>query len=249
VAPGNTLDYVMFFADDGTAYTMRMNEVPASSGYGEPLAKFFRLGDQVRLVNAVSSDARFTPPDESATNGQPPGPYLLVATSGGQTLRTPLAPFRSVSTKVGRRYVRLKDKDRVVMAVVLRDEESIFLASASGHVIHFLIEQINILAGVGKGVIGIKLAKGDRCLGGALISGRFDLMQVETTGARLMEFRRGKYDTTSRGGKGFEAVKRTSFVRVVPPPIELVDWDRVEGKADERPKSAGTNGDQRQLFE
>jgi DNA gyrase subunit A len=247
VAPGNTLDYVMFFADDGSAYTMRMNEVPASSGYGEPLAKFFRLGDQVRLVNAVSTDVRFTPADLPVTNGDPPGPFLLVVTAQGQTLRTPLAPFRTVSTKVGRRYVRLNDKDRIMMAVVLRDEESIFLASASGHVIHFPIEQINILAGVGKGVMGIKLAKGDQCLGGALISGRFDMMQVETTGGRMMEFRRGKYDTTTRGGKGFEAVKRTSFVRVVPLPIELVDWEQVEGKTDDRPK--GTNGDQRQLFE
>ena len=48
VVPGSTLDHVIFFADDGTAYTMRINEVPASSGYGEPIAKFFRLGDQVQ---------------------------------------------------------------------------------------------------------------------------------------------------------------------------------------------------------
>ena len=44
VVPGSTLDHVIFFADDGTAYTMRINEVPASSGYGEPIAKFFKLG-------------------------------------------------------------------------------------------------------------------------------------------------------------------------------------------------------------
>src|SRR5207244_5762055 len=112
VAPGSTLDHVIFFADDGTAYTMRVNEVPASSGYGEPLAKFFRLGDQVRIVNAVTTDERFTPPDEPATNGEAPGPYLLVVTAQGQTLRTPLAPFRTASTRVGRRYVRLNDGDR-----------------------------------------------------------------------------------------------------------------------------------------
>src|SRR5262249_8579735 len=52
VAPGSTLDHVVFLADDGTAYTMRINEVPASSGYGEPLAKFFRLDDQARIINA-----------------------------------------------------------------------------------------------------------------------------------------------------------------------------------------------------
>ncbi len=245
VAPGSTLDHVIFLADDGAAYTMRINEIPASSGYGEPIAKFVRLGDQVRIVNAITTDERFTPPEGRPTNGEPPGPYLLVVTAQGQSLRTPLAPFRTASTKVGRRYVRLNEGDRVVLAIVPKDEESIFLASADGHVLHFPIEQINILSGVGKGVIGMKLSKDDTCLGGALISGRFDMMQVETAGGKFMEFRRGKYETTSRGGKGFEAVKRTSFVRVVPPPVELVNWDELEGRGSEGDK----NGSQRHLFD
>jgi hypothetical protein len=53
---------------------------------------------------------------------------------------------------------------------------------------------------------------------------------------------------TSRGGKGFEAVKRTNFVRIVPPPIELVDWDKIEGKVGKNGK-AETYGEQRSLFE
>jgi DNA gyrase subunit A len=248
VAPGSTLDHVIFFADDGTAYTMRMNEVPASSGYGEPLAKFFRLADQARVIGAVTTDERFTPPDGPATNGEPPGPYLLAVTAQGQSLRAPLAPYRTASNKLGRRYVRLNEGDRVVMAQLLRDEESMFLASAEGHVIHFPIDQINILQGAGKGVMGIKLAEGDTCLGGALINSRFDAMVVETAGGKTMEFRRGKYEITSRGGKGFEAVKRTTFVRVVPPPIELVDWDQVEGKEEEK-GNGRKNGDQRDLFD
>jgi DNA gyrase subunit A len=234
VAPGNTLDHVVFFADDGAAYTMRMNEVPASSGYGEPIGKFYRMADQVKVVNAVTTDERFTPPDEKPKNGDPGAPYLLVVTAQGQTLRTPLAPFRTASTKVGRRCVRLNEGDRVVMATVLRgDEDTIYLASAEGHVIHFNVDDINILSGVGKGVMGIKLADGDVCLGGALMSGRFDKMVLETSGGRTMEFGRNKYEITSRGGKGFEAVKRANFVRVVPPPIELVDWDVIEGKISE----------------
>ena len=43
---------------------MRINEVPASSGYGEPIAKFFRLADQVKIIAAVTTDERFTPADE-----------------------------------------------------------------------------------------------------------------------------------------------------------------------------------------
>jgi DNA gyrase subunit A len=236
VAPGSTLDYVVFLASDGAAYTMRINEVPASSGYGEPIAKFFRLGDDVRILNAITTDERFTPPDQKPKNGQPAGPYILAATAQGQTLRIPLAAYRTESNKLGRRYARLNDGDRVMLATLLRDEESIFLASQGGHVIHFPVEQINILASAGKGVMGIKLEKGDVCLGGALISGRFDMLQVETAGGKTMEFRRGKYDTTSRGGKGFEAVKRTTFVRVVPSPIQLVDWDEVEGKKESNGK-------------
>ncbi|HMC65756.1 MAG TPA: DNA topoisomerase (ATP-hydrolyzing) [Gemmataceae bacterium] len=244
VAPGNTLDHVIFFADDGAAYTMRINEVPASSGYGEPVAKFFRLGDQAHIVNAVSTDERFTPPDGRARNGEPPGPYVLVVTSEGQTLRTPLAPFRTESNKLGRRYARLNEGDRVVLAAVLRgDEQSIFLASADGHVIHFPIDEINILAGVGKGVIGIKLADGDTCLGGAVISPRNDRLALETSTGKTLEFRGDKYEKVSRAGKGFEAVKRSTFVRVVPPPIELVDWEQLEGDGKE------ANGKRRGLFE
>jgi DNA gyrase subunit A len=245
VIPGSTLDHVVFLADDGIAYTMRINEVPVSSGYGEPVAKFFRLGDSARMVNAITSDERFTPGQPKRSNGDVPGPYLLVVTAQGQALRTPLLPFRTESTKVGRRYVRLNEGDRVVLAIVPNEEESIFLASTAGHVIHFPIEQINILAGSGKGVMGIKLADDDSCLGGALISGRFDTMRVETTGGNILEFRRGKYEVTSRGGKGFQAVKRTRFVRVVPAPIQLVDWDAMEGKD----KDTNANGKQKNLFD
>ncbi len=187
---------------------------------------------------------------ERRRNGEPVAPYLLVVTAQGQTLRTPLSPFRIESNKLGRKYVRLNDGDRVVMATVLHgDEETIYLASAEGHVIHFAVEEINILAGTGKGVMGIKLAEGDTCLGGALMSGRHDKMILETSGSKTLEFGRGKYEVTSRGGKGFEAVKRTTFVRVVPPAIELVDWEAVEGKGGERQRVRRTAGSGRCLSE
>jgi DNA gyrase subunit A len=211
---------------------MRINEVPASSGYGEPVHKFFRLADQVKVIGATTTDERFIPVDKPPANGEPAGPYVLVVTAFGQVLRVPLEPFRTASTKVGRRYAKLSEGDRVVMAVVLSgDEETLYLASQEGHVIHFRVDEVNILAGVGKGVIGIKLGKDDVCLGGALMSGRFDKFTLETSGGKTMEFGRNKYDVTSRGGKGFEAVKRTNFVRVIPPPIILVDWEQIEGKA------------------
>jgi DNA gyrase subunit A len=248
VVPGSTLDHVIFFADDGTAYTLRVNEVPASHGYGEPIAKFFKLADQVKIINAVTTDERFIPAEEKGKRGDPPGPYLLVATAHGMVLRTPLAPYRTASTKNGRRYVRLAEGDRAVLATVPRGEETMFLASRDGHVVHFALAEVNILTGVGKGVTGIKLRKGDVCLGGALSGNRFDALVVETTGGIRKEIRRGAYPATHRGGKGYEIVKRADLLRVVPPPIELVDWEqmdggRVEARPAERNGHAGKNGD------
>src|SRR5262249_56012164 len=124
---------------------------------GERIGRFWRVGDQVKVVAGVTTDERFIPAEVKGAKGDPPGPYLLVVTAQGQTLRTPFAPFRVESTKVGRRYVKLNEGDRVVMVTVPRDEKTIYLASAGGRVLHFTIEEINILSGVGKGVMGIKL--------------------------------------------------------------------------------------------
>jgi DNA gyrase subunit A len=251
VVPGSTVDHVVFLAEDGTAYTMRIVDVPPSSGYGDPITKFFRLGDQVKLIGMVTTDERFTPATVPGQGEDPPGPYLLAVTAQGQVVRTPLAPFRTASTKVGRRYVRLAEGDRVVTACVLHDESSLFLASASGHVIHFAIDEINVLSGAGKGVLGIKLEDGDVCLGGAPVRARGEGLTVETSDGKPMEFRNSNNpnDLVSRGGKGVQAVKRKSFVRVVPPPIQLADWDALNGRpADKETRRQGEDG-QPSLFE
>ncbi len=237
VVPGSTLDHVVFFADDGTAYTMRINEVPATTGYGEPIAKFFKLADQVKVLGAVSTDPRFTPADLPMKNDLPGGPYVLVATSGGNVVRMPLTSYRVESSKAGRRYVKL-DGDKVVMAKLISDEESAMLGSRRGHLIHFALDQVTVLAGVGKGVIGIKL-EDDECLGGVLVGGRFTKFTVETENGKTQEFGPGAIKIQNRGGKGEKPGVRTNFARIVPPPIELVSWDEVEGKAPRREK----NGD------
>ncbi|MFL6546792.1 MAG: DNA gyrase C-terminal beta-propeller domain-containing protein, partial [Candidatus Udaeobacter sp.] len=228
VAPASTTDVIAFFADDGTCYSMRANEIPASSGYGEPITKFFKLDDRVRVIAAVTADPRFIPDKVKGEKDDPPGPYVLAATADGYVLRAPFAPFRVESTKAGRRYARVADNDRVVLATIVGDETSIFLASKAGHVIHFAIDEINVLSGAGKGVIGIKLDDKDVCLGGALIGNRHDACVVETAGGRTHELRRGAYTVTHRGGKGFEVVKRSSLVRVLPAPVDLVNWEEFE---------------------
>ena len=165
-------------------------------------------------------------------------------------MRIPFAPYREASTKSGRLYTRLREGEKVVLAKVLGQhrwvegkrthivEESLFLVSTDGRVIHFSIEEVNVLSGAGRGVIGLKLADDDTCLGGALVSGRFTKMEVETSGGQTRELGGGK-PTVSRGGSGYSEVKRTQFIRIKPPPIDLNDWEALEEATGEK---NGKNG-------
>ena len=252
VVPGSTLDHIVFLADDGTAYTMRINEVPATTGYGEPISKFFKLADQVRIIGAVATDPRFTPEDQPTKKDIPGGPYIFVASSAGNVLRTPFSSYRTESTKAGRRYAKLDAGDKVVLARLVHDETGVILASRGGHLIHFPIDQVNVLAGVGKGVMGIKLKEGDECVGGALVneSRRYEANRivVETEKGKTQEFGPNAIKSQGRGGAGVRPGERTRFDRVIPPAIELVNWEEVDGKA--KKDNPERNGDHKgSLFE
>jgi DNA gyrase subunit A len=228
VVPGSTLDHVIVFSSEGIAYTQRIDHVPASSGYGEPLTKHFRLGDGAAVLAAISTDGRFTPADKKVKGEQSPSPYLMVATARGQVLRIPLAPFRVVSTKVGRKFCRLAAGDKVVFVDLVRDATTMFLATANARIIHFAVTDVPVLSGAGKGVRGIRVATDDHVLGAALLTHPRDCLYVETTAEKEMVFGQVKYEVTSRGGKGVRTSHRSGFAKIIRPPIELVDWTKFE---------------------
>ena len=58
VLPGSTRASVVFFTNLGAAYTSRIIDVPASTGYGEPIQKLFKLRDGERVIAAFSLDPR-----------------------------------------------------------------------------------------------------------------------------------------------------------------------------------------------
>ena len=242
VVPTSTLNTVIFFTDDGTAYTMKGNEIPASSGYGEPIAKFFKMPDQVKVLVAMSTDPRFTREDR-----EDGGPFLLIATSAGFVLRLPLASYRVESSKSGRKYAKPDVGDKVVMVKLVGDETGVMLASRNGHVIHFPIEEVNVLSGVGKGVIGIKLNDGDQCIGGTLVTdgkrNEGNRIVLEMDNGKTDEYTPERPKKQARGGKGEKYRTRVDFVKVVPPPIELANWDEVEGKVEKKAKETEKNGD------
>ncbi|MCH8828810.1 MAG: DNA topoisomerase 4 subunit A, partial [Planctomycetes bacterium] len=74
VVPGNTLENVVLFASDGSAYTLPIDQIPVTTGYGEPLAKHVRMSDGAGIVAAISTDPRFTPADKKVRKQPTPKP-------------------------------------------------------------------------------------------------------------------------------------------------------------------------------
>src|SRR3954470_10002998 len=91
VLPGSTRATVVFFSNFGVAYTSRIIDVPASTGYGEPVQKLFKLRDGERIIAAYSLDARVIGDIETPAAGSP-RVHAVAVTSDGYSLRFSFEP-------------------------------------------------------------------------------------------------------------------------------------------------------------
>ncbi|MFO7302083.1 MAG: DNA topoisomerase IV subunit A [Acidobacteriota bacterium] len=219
---GSTRATVVFFTNFGTAYTIRIADVPASTGYGEPIQRLFRFKDGEKVVAACSLDRRVAGTLTSDDPEVPPPVHALAATSDGYALRFSLAPFVEPSTRAGRRFARLPDGVEVVGVEKVTGRETIIAATRQARAMLCPASEVNFLSGPGRGVILIKLQPGDdRLLGFVASTGDRQLLTVETSRGAEQTVSTAKYEVTSRGGKGRELLQRGHFVRVVPGPVEL----------------------------
>lgn len=226
VVPGSTIDNCVFFSSDGVAFTIPIDQLPVSSGYGEPVAKHAKLSDGASIVAGMTTDQRFV--EAVDDDSKEWGPILLVATRHGQVLTIPYHGFRTPSTKSGRKYCRLRPGDEVIYCELIEDAETVFLATQNARVLHFSLEDIPMLTNAGKGVRGIKLETGDEVLGAVQLARPSDCLRVTSSNGKEVVFGQQKYQVTSRGGRGVQTSKRSKFDAIVKPEIPLVDWSEME---------------------
>jgi DNA gyrase subunit A len=221
VLPGSTRATVVFFTNFGIAYTARIIDIPASTGYGEPVQKLFKLRDGERVIAAYSLDPRVAGAITARRETEPPPVHALAVTSDGFSLRFSLEPFVEASTRAGRRFARPTDGAEVVGVATVTGSEVVIAATQEARAILCRADEVNYLSGPGKGVILIKLATDeDKVLGFIASTGDRDIMRVETSRGAEQTISTGKYEVTGRGGKGRELLQRGQFTRVIPPDVE-----------------------------
>ncbi len=218
---GSTRASVVFFTNFGVAYTARVIDIPATTGYGEPIQRFFKFRDGEKVMAAFSLDPRAIGEIE-ADEGEVPKVHALAVTSDGFSFRFGLGAFVEPSTRAGRRFARPAEGAEVVGVSVVDGRETVIAVTEQARAMLCKVEEINFLSGPGKGVILIKIAPGqDRVLGFIASKGDRDLLTVETNRGAAQTVSTAKYEVTGRGGRGRELLQRGQFTRIIPPPAEL----------------------------
>jgi DNA gyrase subunit A len=234
---------ISLFSDRGIAYTMRANDIPLTTGHGDPIQRVFSFDDNEHLVGVICHDPRCLPDEKAAApapaehserqgylyrdlapngNGNgapvPPGPYGIALTAGGKVLRFPLAPLAPISTRKGRIVVRLDAsfKDDLVVGVEPTDgSERVCLATKQARVLIFPVAEANVVSGAAKGVVAIKLEPKDRVLGFSLANKVREGLTVRTSRGGTQIVRATKYPVTARGGKGYTILQRGSLDSII----------------------------------
>jgi DNA gyrase subunit A len=212
---GSTRATCVFFSNFGVAYTCRIIDVPASTGYGEPIQKQFKLKDGEKIVAASSLDPRAVGAITPKKEGDAAPVHGVAVSSDGYALRFGLEAFIEPSTRAGRRFARPSKGAEILGVARYSGSETLIAATADGRGILAKAEEMNFLSGPGKGVLLIKLGKDDRVIGFIASSGDRDLLTVETTRGGEQTISTAKYEVTSRGGKGRELLQRGGFARVL----------------------------------
>jgi DNA gyrase subunit A len=227
VVPGTTREAVILMTNFGTAYTVRINDIPQSSGHGTPIQKLMRFKDGERVIAAVGTDPRVMvefagPKPELSDEYEAPYPHMLAVTRGGQSLRFTLWGFAEVSSSRGRKFGRQKDGDEFVSVFKVYAEDDVCCVTSSGRALCCNAQDINLLTGPGRGVALIKLADGDALLG-AFHAGAD--VRVEKTSGTVLKLRGKDRGVTRRGGKGTALFKRGKVKRLIYPALEVSSLD------------------------
>jgi len=198
---GNTRDNLALFSNLGVAYVLKVANVPATTGYGEPVQSLlnFKDGERIVVATLVAGDVQ---------TGAAATPWLVASAAGmGFFCR----PDLSETTKSGRRFGRPKDGDEIIV-VAAAAGDTITAASADGKVLSFPAEELPELSGAGRGVILMRLDKGDHLIG-ALCHPRAETPIAVAEDASERRFQTP--ELAHRAQKGRKVLKRFRAVELI----------------------------------
>jgi DNA gyrase subunit A len=213
--PANTRDNIAVFSSAGKIYVTKANDLPAGSGFGEPVQHLFKFGDGERPVTAMNLAAVFAgAPGEEEKGKQAelslaPREVTAVSVSAkGIGFKFDLGQFNSVTTRAGKKFAGVKAGDSI-MGVDILDLPNVLFLTSEGKAVVVAARDIPMLSGAGKGVRLVNVKKGDVTLFRAVRKGEQVKVIDEKGKEKVIDLKH--YGVMTRGSVGLKAVKAVKF--------------------------------------
>lgn len=229
---GSTRATLVLLSSLGKAYSMLVDNVPATTGHGAPIATIFKLEDGEQIIAAFIDDVRSLCHEnrpQAEQNEQnpllpfveniPPQPQnercILAITRQAQISRIPWTLFSQASTANGRIYMRLNDNDSVLYAAVSNDDEGFVSCIANNtRAIVFPLRDVAILKTAGKGMRALTLDPSTSIVAATLALSEYDGVKVKLSDNRDLTISIKRLTRGERGSKGRLLVRRGTVVNI-----------------------------------
>lgn len=194
---------LLFFTDKGKAYQIKMYDIPEGkrATRGKSIMNFLQLseGEKVTSILAMPKDMKVLS-----------GVSLMMVTKLGTVKKSAAESFKDVRRN-GLISIKLEDKDELLCALFVGDEDSVVMTTQNGQSIRFLHSDVREMGRTAAGVIGMKLDAGDIIVAtDKIIKGQKGAeLLIMTANGYGKKTKMTEYKIQKRGGSGIKTVKVT----------------------------------------
>jgi len=197
--PARTLDTILFFTDKGKVYSEKTYQIPEAS----------RIGKGIAVVNILDLDS-----DEHITAAIPvpdfnDAAFCTLTTLGGRIKRVALSEFASVRPS-GLIAMGLNGDDKLGWARLTSGDDEVILVTEMGKALRYSEKQVRPMGRPAAGVIGIRLAKGDKMTTMDVIQPNSTLLTVTENGVGK-QTRLDEYSSKGRGTQGILTIDKNAI--------------------------------------
>jgi len=191
----STHDYIMFFTNQGKCFWLKGYKIPEGSRHhkGKAIINLLPRLEEGEYVETAIPIHEFD--DEH---------YLVFVTKKGIIKKTVLSAYSNIRVN-GVRAIKLDEDDELIGTRLSDGSQTIMIATANGQACRFDEKEARAMGRVTRGVIGIRLRKGDKVVSMAVVGEEGNLLTITENGygkrSPIQEYRK-----THRGSKGVRTI-------------------------------------------
>ena len=197
-------NYLLIFDENGKLYWKKVYQLPEASklSKGKPLQNLIKLelGTRIRTILKVEN---LTDPDYVKNH------YLVMGTEQGIIKKASLATYSKPRNQAVR-ALTIREDDNLLDVALTNGKQMITFVSHLGRAVCFDEKQLRVMGRTAMGVIGMRLATGDKVIGMNSFDGAEDdsIFVISTNGYGKKTLL-SEYRTTARGARGVKTFRVT----------------------------------------